>query len=334
MLRARDLTVRYDDTVALDGVDLDVLAGIVAVIGPSGSGKTTLLRALAGLEPLDRGTVAWGELDLTTVAPHQRGLGLMFQDHALFESRSVRGNVEFGLRMAGTPPSERRDRAQAMLELVGLGDLGARAVDELSGGERQRVALARALAPGPRLLMLDEPLASVDRERRDRLARDLADIVRREAIPTLLVTHDLDEAFTLADTVVVLDRGHVVQTGPAPSVWARPASESVGRFLGVATWWSASISDGAAETPWGPVPFATGSGAHTARVGFRPGDLRVEAGGGVDATVTASWFRRDHYEVELDTEIATMRATARQRWAPGDRVEIAARLDAAVAIPE
>src|SRR6185436_4132728 len=236
MLTVDGVTVRYGETVAVDGVRLVVPDGaIVAVIGPSGSGKTSLLRAVAGLEPVAGGTVRWDDRDLDTVPPHRRGFGLMFQDHALFDHLDVAGNVAFGLRMRGMSGAERAARVGAMLDLVGLAGTDTRRVDTLSGGEQQRVALARALAPEPRLLMLDEPLASVDRERRESLTRSLHDAIRRTHTATLLVTHDLDEAFTLADAVVVLDHGVMRQAGPAPEVWRAPASREVACFVAVTT---------------------------------------------------------------------------------------------------
>ena len=180
MLTITDLVVRYGDVAALDGIDLEVAdSEVVCVLGPSGCGKSTLLRAIAGLEPPDRGTVAWDGHDLAPVPPHRRELGLMFQDHALFPHRDVIGNVVFGLRMQRRPAAQADRRARELLSLVGLGGYEHRRIAELSGGEQQRVALARALAPAPRLLMLDEPLGSLDRNLRDRLVLELRDAVRR-----------------------------------------------------------------------------------------------------------------------------------------------------------
>src|ERR687897_1333458 len=177
MLQVEALEVRYGDTVALDGVDLVVEDGeVVSVLGPSGSGKSTLPRAVAGLEPPVLGRVAWDGDDLTRVPPHRRQLGLMFQDHTLFPHRDVLGNVAFGLRMRRVPAAHAAARAAELLALVGLAGYAHRHVTELSGGEQQRVALARALAPAPRLLMLDEPLGSLDRNLRDRLVLELRDL--------------------------------------------------------------------------------------------------------------------------------------------------------------
>jgi len=333
MLTADGIGVRYGATVAVDNVTLEVPDGaIVAVLGPSGSGKTSLLRGVAGLEPLTAGRVAWDGTDLTAMPPHRRGFGLMFQDHALFDHLDVAGNVAFGLRMQGTPRPDRAARVDAMLELVGLAGKDTRRVDELSGGEQQRVALARALAPTPRLLMLDEPLASVDRERRESLARALHDAIRRTRTATLLVTHDLDEAFTLADAVVILDHGVMRQAGPAPEVWRAPASRDVARFLGVATELTARVEHGRIGTPWGAIDAPAGAAEGPVVVGLRPADLVVDASGPLTGTVRATWFRRDHFLLELDTAYGPMTAIASSPSPPGASVGTRADLDAAVVL--
>ncbi len=332
MLRVDDLAVRYGDTTALAGVSLTVPDGsITAIIGPSGSGKTSLLRGIAGLEPLAAGRVAWDADDLTDRPPHRRDFGLMFQDHALFGHLDVAGNVRFGLRMRGRPTAEQRDRVDEMLALVGLAGFGGRRVDALSGGEQQRVALARALAARPRLLMLDEPLASVDRERRAGLAVELHRVIRATGTATLLVTHDLDEAFTLADHIVLLARGHVVQAGAAADVWRRPGTAEAARFLGVATERTVAVVDGVARTPWGPVAAAPAVGH--AWVGWRPSDLTVDADGAVAGTVRATWFRRDHFLVEVDTTDGPLTARAAEAVAIGTPVRVAAALDTTVVLP-
>lgn len=334
MLTVEAVGVRYGTTVAVDAVSLEVPDGaIVAVLGPSGSGKTSLLRAVAGLEPVTSGRVRWDGEDLTAVAPHRRGFGLMFQDHALFDHHDVAGNVEFGLRMQGVDRAARRTRVAAMLELVGLAGTGDRRVDQLSGGEQQRVALARALAPAPRLLMLDEPLASVDRERREALARALHDAIRRTRTATLLVTHDLDEAFTLADAVVVLDHGVVRQRGPATDVWRAPATRDVARFLGVTTELVTHVERGTIATPWGPLAAPPGVASGPVVVGLRPTDLVVDPAGTLAGTVRATWFRRDHFLAELDTAYGPMTAVAASSLPPGTAVATRARLESAVILP-
>jgi thiamine transport system ATP-binding protein len=333
MLVVDGIGVRYGEATALADVGLRVPDGaIVAVLGPSGSGKTSLLRAVAGLEPVTAGTVAWDGEDLTSVAPHRRNFGLMFQDHALFDHLDVAGNVGFGLRMQGVARAERAAREAEMLELVGLAGTGARRVDTLSGGERQRVALARALAPAPRLLMLDEPLASVDRERRESLARAVHDAVRRTRTATLLVTHDLDEAFTLADSVVILDHGTVRQQGPATEVWRRPATREVARFLGVTTELATHVEHGHVATPWGALDPPEDLVPGPVVVGLRPTDLVVDPDGALRGTVRSSWFRRDHFLVELDTAYGPMTAIATAHLSPGTEVGTRADLRAAVVL--
>jgi thiamine transport system ATP-binding protein len=205
----------------------------VTVLGPSGCGKTTLLRVIAGLQRPDAGRVLLDGRDLAGVPPHRRGIGLVFQDHALFQHRDVWGNVAFGLRMRGDPPREIDRRVAELLALVGLSGYERRSVGTLSGGEAQRVALARALAPEPRVLLLDEPLGSLDRRLRDRLLEDLGRLFAELRVTALYVTHDQAEAFALGDRVAVMRAGRVVQTGTPDELWARPADADVARFLGL-----------------------------------------------------------------------------------------------------
>jgi thiamine transport system ATP-binding protein len=207
VLEVDGVTVRFGDRVVLDEVGLTVDAGeVVALLGPSGSGKSTLLRVIAGLLVPDHGRVAWDGEDLRTVPTHRRRFGLVFQDHQLFPHRDVARNVGFGLSVSGRPQAEIRRRVTDLLDLVGLPGFERRGVASLSGGEAQRVALARALAPSPRLLMLDEPLGALDRELHDRLALDLRRLLKELGIAGLHVTHDRDEAGTVADRVVSLEQ--------------------------------------------------------------------------------------------------------------------------------
>lgn len=277
MLRVADLTVSYDGTVAVTGVDLEIADGeIVCILGPSGSGKSSLLRAVAGLEPEVRGRISWDGEDLARVPAHRRGFGLMFQDHALFPHRDVQGNVAFGLRMQRLPRNEIEAKTRDALGLVGLSGFERRRVRELSGGEQQRVALARALAAAPRLLMLDEPLGALDRALRERLVAELRALFVRMGMTTLFVTHDHDEAFALADRLVVMHAGRIEQVGRPVDVWERPANAFVARFLG----WNVT---------------STFSGGPAA---VRPDAVRVVAAGtpgSVPGTVVARTFRRDHY---------------------------------------
>ena len=235
MLRITGARVMLGGHAALAGVDLEVPGGsIVAVLGPSGSGKSTLLRAIAGLQRLDGGTVSLDDRRLDGVAPHRRGIGLMFQDDALFAHRDVAANVAFGLRMQGAARPAIAARVAELLELVGLGGREQRTIASLSGGERKRVALARALAPAPRVLLLDEPLGALDRPLHDRLVVELRDLFTEIGQTALYVTHDVAEAFAIGARVAVMREGVIVQLATPEALWASPADAWVARFIGLA----------------------------------------------------------------------------------------------------
>ncbi|MCU0521108.1 MAG: ABC transporter ATP-binding protein [Anaerolineae bacterium] len=243
----------YEGKPLLNNVSLDVERGeIISFLGPSGSGKTTLLRIVAGLETPEAGRILLADQDMSHVPVHRRGVVLMFQDYALFPHRTVQQNVAFGLRMLGLPKPEIRARVKVMLALVGLQDFGPRSVVDLSGGERQRVALARSLAPQPRLLLLDEPLGSLDRTLRERLLEELAAILRRVRVTTIAVTHDQAEAFALADRVALLHDARFVQVATPQTIYAHPATPWVARFLGYRNLLPARVTDdGRLETAFG-----------------------------------------------------------------------------------
>ena len=207
MLAVVDVSVRFNEQVAvLDHVSIDVAAGqVVALLGPSGSGKSTLLRVIAGIIAPDSGRVLIDGVDVTHVATHRRSVGMVFQDEQLFPHLSVADNVGFGLKMAGVGKVERARRASDLLRTVGLDGFDRRRIHGLSGGERKRVALARSLAPSPRLLLLDEPLSGLDTDLHDRLAADVAHILHDTNTTALWVTHDRDEANTVADRVMAID---------------------------------------------------------------------------------------------------------------------------------
>ncbi|MGV1037019.1 MAG: ABC transporter ATP-binding protein [Candidatus Nanopelagicales bacterium] len=226
--------VGYGGRTVVDDATLTVPAGkALVVLGPSGCGKSSLLRAIAGIEPLAAGRVELAGADLAGVPTHRRGIGLMFQDHALFPHLSVAANVGYGLRMAKWDKDPARERVQDLLEAVGLTDRGGESVARLSGGEQQRVALARTLAPRPPVVLLDEPLGSLDRALRRGLLITMADMFGRDGTTVVYVTHDHAEAFELADEVAVMRAGVIVQLATPAQLWTRPASAWVARFLGM-----------------------------------------------------------------------------------------------------
>lgn len=255
-LSVRNIHKSYQqDKPALAGVSFDQEIGeVVAVLGPSGCGKSTLLSIIAGLVEPDRGSVHWNSEDLREIPPHRRGFGLMFQDYALFPHMRVRDNVAFGLRMQGMArPEIDREVAQS-LEMVGLPGFEQRDVNQLSGGEQQRVALARAIAPQPGLLMLDEPLGSLDRKLREQLLYDLREIIRSAHQTTLYVTHDQEEAFSIADRLVVMRTAQVVQVGTPQEIYQHPNSAFVARFVGLDNLIPGNARGNQVETPLGNFP--------------------------------------------------------------------------------
>jgi thiamine transport system ATP-binding protein len=224
------VTVRYAETTAVDGVSLEVADGeVLALLGPSGCGKSTLLRAIIGIEPLAGGRIEWDGVDLARIPVHRRGFGLMFQDGVLFPHRTVAGNVGYGI--ARRPDAAAR--VADLLDGVGLAGYGDRRVSTLSGGEAQRVALARALAPRPRLLLLDEPLAALDMSLRAALLADLEDVLRSTGTAAVFVTHDQREAFAIADRIALMRAGRIVQIGDPDEVRAEPVDGQAARFLGL-----------------------------------------------------------------------------------------------------
>ena len=234
MLTLTNISKTYEAKPLLNGVSFTVAAGeTVCLLGASGSGKSTLLRIIAGLESPETGRVLWDGADLAPTPPHARDFGLVFQDYALFPHLTVFDNVAFGLRMRNLPKADIDLRVAESLNLVNLSGFASRRVTELSGGEQQRVALARALATRPRLLMFDEPLGALDRSLKEDLLNELRAILHRMDIPAIYVTHDQEEAFALADRILLLHEGIILREGTPAQVWNDPQSAWVARFLNV-----------------------------------------------------------------------------------------------------
>jgi spermidine/putrescine transport system ATP-binding protein len=234
MLELRHIFKTYEGKPLLKDISFNLNSGeTICLLGASGSGKSTLLRMIAGLEDSNSGSILFNDIDLASTPPHLRDFGLVFQDYALFPHLSVNDNVAFGLKMRRIGGDEITQRVANTLELVNLKDFGQRKVTDLSGGEQQRVALARALATRPRLLMFDEPLGALDRSLREDLLNQLRMILRQTQIPAIYVTHDQEEAFTIADRVLILYDGQIIREGTPADVWANPQSAYVAEFLGL-----------------------------------------------------------------------------------------------------
>ena len=285
-LQMRNVSVRYGDLLAVDDITMTVEPGaILALLGPSGSGKSSLLRAIAGLEPLATGEVLWDGVDLSRTKVHQRNFGFVFQNAQLFNTMDVGHNIAYGLTKV--PRGQRQERVREMLHLVGLDGYENRKVTELSGGQAQRVALARSLAPSPRARLLDEPLSALDRSLREHLADELASILRQVGTTAIHVTHDQDEASTVADTVAVMDHGRLLQRATPDVLWHNPASKEVARFLGFTAFMTA---EEARELGWpGQLPEGTVLG-----IGRRSLEL---ADDGIAVPVTSQGFALGEVEV-------------------------------------
>ena len=256
---------RYNGAVAVEGVDLSIAPGeFVVLLGPSGSGKTTILSMLGGFVPPSEGRVRIGGVDVTALPPGRRPTATVFQDYALFPHMSVGGNVGFGLAMRKVAKAERQRRAEDVLRLVGLEGFAARPVHNLSGGQRQRVALARAIAVAPAVLLLDEPLGALDLALRRQMQGELVRIQKRLGTSFVHVTHDQEEAMSIADTVVLLNRGRIEDSGPPDRIYLRPASVFAATFMGESNILAGRVVAAAAgrcrvETPLGVLP-AAGAG--------------------------------------------------------------------------
>jgi putative spermidine/putrescine transport system ATP-binding protein len=338
-VRLEGLHRHYGPVHALDGFDLDLAAGeLVALLGPSGCGKTTALRLLAGLEDVDAGRITVGDEDVTTVPANKRDMGMVFQAYSLFPHMTALDNVAFGLQLRGVSPGPRRERAGAMLELVGLSEQADRYAHQMSGGQQQRVALARALAIEPRVLLLDEPLSALDAKVRVQLRDEIRRIQLEVGTTTLFVTHDQEEALAVADRVGVMRDGRLEQIGAPDDVYARPTSAFVADFVGLTNRLAGTAVNGEAQVLGGVVPLLPGSPTSgDVLVLVRPEAVAVQADPAGDAEVAATSFLGSLGRVQVRTAhglvLAQVPTREVEQLAPGTRVGLGVRPTPALAVP-
>jgi ABC-type Fe3+/spermidine/putrescine transport system ATPase subunit len=308
MLELTDIHKTYEGTPLLRGISFTVAASeTVCLLGASGSGKSTLLRIIAGLEQAEQGRVYWDGQDLASIPAYRRGFGLVFQEYALFPHMNVIENVVFGLKMLDLSDQEISDRATNVLAKVNLIGFQRRRVTDLSGGEQQRVALARALAPNPHLLLFDEPLGALDRSLREQLMQELRAILHASGVPAVYVTHDQEEAFTLADRILLLHEGKIIRAGSPAEIWEEPGSAWAAHFLEIG-----NILQGVVKSTMGPVQVETPAGVfnlscgHLHKVGekvellVRPQGVVRNAHGNLHGVVSDAIFHQDRFKVTLE----------------------------------
>ena len=331
-LSVSGLSKRFGGHAAVRDVSFTLRRGeMLALLGPSGSGKTTTLRLLGGFEAPDAGQVVVDGADVTQLPPAERGFGVVFQHYALFPHLDVAENVGFGLESRSVPGAERASQVRDGLSLVDLGGFERRRIHELSGGQQQRVALARALVLRPRVLLLDEPLSNLDPALRERTRRELRQLIRRTATTTLLVTHEQEDAFDLADRVAVLERGSVAQVGTPDELYHRPANAFVAGFIGRSVELKGELTGreslrvAGAELPM-PVNSTAAAAAGPVTVVARPEAFRPALGSepAIEAAVVERRFAGAASLFLLETGSGeTIEVLADAGWAPGDRLRLA-----------
>jgi putrescine transport system ATP-binding protein len=340
------LSVRYGDWLALNALDLSIGQGeLFVLLGGSGSGKTTLLRTLAGFLQPSSGRIMLGGRDITALPPHRRPVNTMFQSYALFPHMSVAANVGFGLRRQGLRGAELAARVRELLALVQMEAFADRRPDALSGGQRQRVALARSLAPRPDLLLLDEPLSALDRSLREATRAELVRVQRQLGTTFVVVTHDQDEALSMATRIGLLEKGRLAQIGTPTEIYERPASRSVASFMGAANILPATITAPGAVTLTGlplTLELPTGSVQGPVHVALRPERLRLStAPGPLSGIVEESAYRGlviDH-RVRLNDRVVLLVTQALTNGAAtafpaGATVSVSWTPDSCILLPE
>lgn len=343
LLEVKEIVVGYGNKTVLHDVTLHVnQGGFACLLGPSGCGKTTALRAIAGFEPVTRGEVRLRGKTVArpgaNVPPEQRNVGMVFQEDALFPHLTVAGNIGFGLK--GRAGNEEEKIVEEMLDVVGLKGLGDRYAHELSGGQQQRVALARALAPEPDVILLDEAFSSLDTDLRARLGAEVKDILKQRGVTTLLVTHDQNEAFALADQIGVMKDGRLLQWDTAYNLYHEPADRFIARFVGQGVFLRGTlISPDAVDTELGVIKgnraYRWGKGS-TVDVLLRPDDILPDPDGEVCATVVGRAFKGAQilYALKLSTGSSVLSLfPSHHNHETGESVGIRLAVDHLVAFP-
>jgi spermidine/putrescine transport system ATP-binding protein len=284
-VRLEEVVKRFDDTVAVDGISVEIPRGsFFAMLGPSGCGKTTTLRMIGGFEEPTEGRIFLGDQDVVGLPPYKRDVNTVFQSYALFPHMTIEDNVAFGLERKGVPKNQLKGRVAEMLELVGLGGFAKRKPRQLSGGQQQRVALGRALVNQPRVLLLDEPLGALDLKLRKNMQMELKRIQGDVGITFVHVTHDQEEAMTMADTIAVMNNGRIEQLGPPAELYESPATAFVAGFLGVSNLLPGIVDDSGAVRLVDGTVVRTNSNGRSGQVaaGVRPEKITIGAGGGAN----------------------------------------------------
>lgn len=307
-LRIIDLTKKFGEFIALDNISLDVNEGeFICFLGPSGCGKTTLLRAIAGLDIQTFGSVEQSGADVSTLPASERDFGIVFQSYALFPNLSIYKNIAYGLENTKASKADIKERVAQLLELVGMSDQGDKYPSQLSGGQQQRIALARALAISPGLLLLDEPLSALDAKVRLKLRHEIKDLQRQLGVTTIMVTHDQEEALTMADKIVVMNDGVIEQVGSPTEIYHEPATAFVADFIGTMNFLSAKVIDdnkikiGELEINCLSVP---GQQGDKVLLAIRPEDVVVqdESDNRFEATIESIEFLGAFVRAELSNE--------------------------------
>lgn len=325
-VRLENITKRYGDEVAVDSVSITVQSGeTLGIVGPSGCGKTTTLRTIAGFETPTEGKVFFGDEDVTHVPPERRNVGLVFQTYALFDNMTVQENVEFGLKMQGIEQDERAERAQEMLDLLDIGELGDRDPTTLSGGQQERVGFARALAIEPRILLLDEPMTGLDAKLKQRLQREIGQLLRELNVTALYVTHDQEEAMVMCDRIAVMNDGTLEQVGTPREIYETPENEFVAGFVGTANVLEGRIANGRLDLGFHDVDASDFHESGDVKALIRPDDVSVGEGP-ISGKITELYYVGDEIRatVELDDgqEISIELDKSMERTNTGDELDL------------